>query len=110
VTLDLLRSAADAMAAQRSALDIYARNIAAAQAVGPHGSYARSVPHFAVVRDGSGGARLRFLGARRESGREVNVVTEMVAVLDASRAYAADAALFNIGKRVIERTIAMEQP
>lgn len=110
MTLDLLRAAADAMSAQRSALDVYARNIAAAQAAGPHGIYARSVPRFVVLRDAHGGEHLRFVGARREPGRDVNVVTEMVAVLDASRAYAADAALFNIGKRMIERTIAVEQP
>ncbi len=110
MTLDLLRSAADAMEAQRSALDVYARNVAAAQAAGPRGRYARSVPSFALVRDAFGERHLRFLGARREATRDVNLVTEMVAVLNASRAYSADAALFSIGKRTIERTIAVEQP
>ncbi|MDH2909197.1 MAG: hypothetical protein HKL92_06350 [Candidatus Eremiobacteraeota bacterium] len=110
MSLDLLGSAADGMQAQRSALDLYARNIAAAQAAGPRGRYARSVPIFSLLRDSSGARRLRFLGARSEPKRDVNMVTEMVAVLDASRAYAADAALFSIGKRVIERTIAVEQP
>ena len=110
MSLDLLGSAADGMAAQRSALDVYARNVAAAQAAGPRGRYARSVPAFALVRDRNGVRRLRFLGARSDPTRGVNLVTEMVAVLDASRAYAADAALFSIGKHAIERTIAVEQP
>ena len=110
MTLDLLGRAADAMQAQRSALDVYAQNVAAAQAAGPRGRYARSVPTFATIRDAQGERRLRFLGAKREPTRDVNLVTEMLSVLDASRAYAADAALFSIGKRTIERTIAVEQP
>ena len=49
MTIPLLDSAASAMDAQRAALDVAARNVAAAEAAGPDGSYARMIPQFAVV-------------------------------------------------------------
>ena len=42
-----------------------------------------------------------------ERGVDVDAVTEMVSVLDAQRAYEANASVFDIGKRLAERTIDM---
>lgn len=50
-------------------------------------------------------AVVRYLGARTERGVDVDAVTEMVAVLDAQRAYESNASMFDIGKRLAERTI-----
>jgi flagellar basal body rod protein FlgC len=104
VNLDLLDAAAAGMDAQRAALDVAARNVAAAEAAGPNGSYARAVPVFAIVRDDSG-ARVTFSGERVERGTNVNLVTEMIAVMNASRAYESNAALFDTGKTLAEKTI-----
>jgi len=136
---DILRSAAAGMDAQRAALDVAARNVAAAETV-PDGSFARLVPRFRLSAaadgeapalfeppdepaetqdafgegDGYGGddndaaaSPVRFLGATPQPGSEVNVVTEMVAVLDAQRAFEANASVFDLGKRLAERTIDM---
>src|SRR6185503_20002008 len=82
----LLNSAASGMDAQRSALDVAARNVAAAEATGPRGSYLRQIPAFRV--DGEGGdARVLFAGTRTERVVDVDVVQEMLAVMNASRAY-----------------------
>lgn len=115
------------MDAQRAALDVAARNVAAAETV-PDGSFARLVPRFQVEAAAEGNAPVdfeppdepdgessddgeqppvRFLGATPQTGSEVNAVTEMVAVLDAQRAYEADASVFDVGKRLAERTIDM---
>lgn len=94
------------MDAQRAALDVCARNVAAAEAAGPNGSYARLVPQFAVNSDGDD-TLVRFAGAREEKGTNVDVITEMIAVMNASRAYESDASLFDVGKTLEERTIDM---
>lgn len=105
-SLDILRTAASGMDAQRAALDVFARNVAASQAAGPKGSYERLVPQFRLVDDG-GSPRVAYAGTVRGSGDDGGVLTEMVCVLNASRAYEANAAIFEIGKHVAERTIEM---
>ncbi len=103
---DLLATAASAMDAQRSALDVFARNVAAAEAAGPGASYARMVPTFSV-RDSDDGVFVNCTGARSERGTNVDILTEMIAVMNASRAYESDASLFDVGKTLAEKTIDM---
>ncbi|HTV91107.1 MAG TPA: flagellar basal body rod C-terminal domain-containing protein [Verrucomicrobiae bacterium] len=104
--IDLLATAAGAMDAQRAALDVCARNVAAAEAAGPNGSYARLIPDFRL-RDDDGGTTVQFAGTHEERGTNVDVITEMIAVMNASRAYESDASLFDVGKTLEERTIDM---
>ena len=96
------------MCAQRTALDIAARNVAAAEAAGPRGSYERDVPVFRVVDDGNGRESVALEGARRERGDD-GALGEMLAVMNASRAYDEDAALFDAGKRLAQQTIDLER-
>ena len=102
----LLRTSASGMEAQRAALDVAARNVAAAEAAGPAGSYERMAPQFRLVQDGDV-ERVQFAGSRPERGSDVDVLTEMVSVMNASRAYEANASIFDLGKRLAERTIDM---
>jgi len=142
---DILESAGAGMAAERAALDLAARNVAASQADGP--AFARLVPQFAFSSGDAGadpaagfepadepgfepadasqplslwapdGALegdaderalpVRYLGARRQPGTAPDAISEMVAVLDAQRAYDANASVFDVGKRLAERTIDM---
>ncbi len=143
---DILESAGAGMLAERAALDLAARNVAAAQADGP--AFARLVPHFAFssgdaagdspeagfeppdepvlapddgpqgnapwAPDGApegdadeGALPVRYLGAQRQTGSAPDAISEMVAVLDAQRAYDANASVFDVGKRLAERTIDM---
>lgn len=104
MSLDLLDAAAAGMDAQRAALDVAARNVAAAEAAGPRGTYARAIPDFRVLDDDAG-ARVTFTGTHTERGSNVNLVTEMIAVMNASRAYESNAALFDVGKTLAEKTI-----
>jgi flagellar basal-body rod protein FlgC len=132
---DILRSAAAGMDAQRAALDVAARNVAAAEATPDHGGFERLVPRYAVAAQPPGDPGpgdyepaddvpddvasvhdsgspdtdlpVRYLGTRPEHGVDVDAVTEMVAVLDAQRAYESNASVFDIGKRLAERTIDM---
>jgi flagellar basal body rod protein FlgC len=107
------------MEAQRAALDIDARNVAAAET---GAAFDRLVPRFEVARRddpdvvalpdpestfGGGDAQpfIRFTGTTTERGNGVDAITEMVAVLNAQRAYEADASVFEAGKRLAERTI-----
>jgi len=106
MSVDLLNAAASGMDAQRAALDVAARNVAAAEAAGPNAEYARMVPQFAVIDDGDG-ARVQFTGATQERGTNVDILTEMIAVMNASRSYEADASLFDVGKTLAEKTIDM---
>ncbi|HEX3464602.1 MAG TPA: flagellar basal body rod C-terminal domain-containing protein [Candidatus Elarobacter sp.] len=117
--LDILSVAAGGMGVQRALLDVAARNVAAAQASTPEHPYPRLVARFASAdpadaflgvpddeenagdEDG-GGARLA--GTVR-SGETADALTEMIAVLDAQRAYEANASVFDVGKRLAERTI-----
>jgi flagellar basal body rod protein FlgC len=103
---DLLASAASAMDAQRAALDVCARNVAAAEAAGPNSNYIRQIPEFALSGD-DGDSIVQFAGTREERGTNVDVITEMIAVMNASRAYESDASLFDVGKTLEERTIDM---
>lgn len=94
------------MEAQRAVLDVEARNVAAAQAAGPKGSYARLIPDFRLFqRDGV--AEIAVTGSHVDRRSSVDAISEMVAVLNATRAYEADASVFDIGKRLAERTIEM---
>lgn len=105
-SLGLLKAAASGMEAQRAALDVVARNVAAAEAAGPKGSYERLVPLFHVVDD-EGTPEVAFAGAAPQHGSSVDILTEMVSVLNASRAYEANASVFDIGKQLAQRTIDM---
>lgn len=105
--LGLLRTAASGMDAQRAALDVSARNVAAAEAAGPKGSYERLVPDFRLVQSDDDAPQIAYSGAHLQRGSSVDVLTEMVSVLNASRAYEANASIFDIGKRLAERTIDM---
>lgn len=108
MTIDLLDAAAAGMDAQRAALDVAARNVAAAEAAGPDAEYARLIPVFRIEGDG-GEARVDFAGTRSENGRNVDILTEMIAVMNASRAYESDASIFDVGKRLAEKTIDLER-
>lgn len=105
-SLGLLRTAASGMDAQRAVLDIEARNVAAAEAAGPKGSYARLVPDFQLLDRGDS-PQITVAGSHVQRGSSVDVMTEMVAVLNASRAYEANASIFEVGKRLAEQTIEM---
>jgi flagellar basal body rod protein FlgC len=123
---DLLAIAADGMDVQRSVLDVAARNVAAAQASTPQHPYPRLVARFTNAQTASDGpevveapdpdalddeddaARTRFIGTA-PSGETADALTEMIAVLDAQRAYEANASVFDVGKRLAERTLAVGQ-
>lgn len=102
--LPMLETAASGMAAQRAALDIAARNVAAAEAAGTAGHFERLVPDF-QLSDRNGATVVSLTGSHLQPGSDVDVVTEMVSVMNASRAYEADASMFDVGKRLAERTI-----
>ena len=104
---DLLAVAAGGMDAQRAALDVAARNVAAAEAAGPNGNYARQVPLFQIIGDDDDTESVAFTGTRQERGVNVDILTEMVAVMNASRAYESDASIFDVGKTLAEKTIDM---
>ena len=109
MNFDLLDAAAGGMDAERAALDVAARNVAAAVAAGPNGSYARMVPEFRVVDGGDAGDVVEFAGAHAQRGTNVDILTEMIAVMNASRAYESDASLFDVGKTLAEKTIELER-
>lgn len=109
MTLPLLNSAAAAMDSQRAALDVAARNVAAAEAAGPNGSYARMIPEFRIVESDEGDPQVQFVGSQSQVGTNVDILTEMIAVMNASRAYESDAALFDAGKTLAERTLDLER-
>jgi flagellar basal body rod protein FlgC len=114
---DLLSIAADGMDVQRTLLDVAARNVAAAQASTPEHPYPRLVARFATPatddafdafdtgadpdadEDGAAPA------TRLPGGESADALTEMIAVLDAQRAYETNASVFDVGKRLAERTI-----
>ncbi len=108
MSVDLLVAAASGMDAQREALDVAARNVAAAEAAGPNGSYPRAVPQFRIV-EGAAGSLVEFTGTREERGTNVDILTEMLAVMNASRAYDGEAAMFDAGKALDERTIELDR-
>jgi flagellar basal body rod protein FlgC len=109
MTIDLLDAAASGMDAQRAALDIAARNVAAAEAAGPNAEYVRMIPEFHVSDDSEGETRVEFTGTRTERGENVDILTEMIAAMNASRAYESDASIFDVGKTLAEKTIELER-
>ncbi len=119
---DVLSVAADGMSVQRSLLDVAARNVAAAQASTPEHPYPRLVARFAAPEAEDGfdsvpddgepnddASWTRFAGTTR-GGDPADSLTEMIAVLDAQRAYEANASVFDVGKRLAERTLDVGRP
>jgi flagellar basal body rod protein FlgC len=119
---DVLSVAADGMSVQRTLLDVAARNVAAAQAATPQHPYPRLVAQFAAAEpadsfdpapddgDSAGdGNWTRFTGTVR-GGETADSLTEMIAVLDAQRAYEANASVFDVGKKLAERTLDVGRP
>jgi flagellar basal body rod protein FlgC len=115
--MDLLTSAAAGMSAQRTVLDLAARNVAAAQASTPDHPYSRLVAQFSSAPDNASlddpfeteadddrAAAPAIAGVHSEPGSG-DALAEMIAVLDAQRAYEQNASIFDIGKRLAERTI-----
>jgi flagellar basal-body rod protein FlgC len=114
---DLLSVASDGMSMQRALLDVAARNVAAAQASTPQHPYPRLVARFAVPgdrddlpfdvpdEDGDSDGRETRLVATVPNGETADALTEMIAVLDAQRAYEANASVFDAGKKLAERTL-----
>jgi hypothetical protein len=120
-----LSAAAAGMDAQRAALNVAARNVAAAET---GENFARLVPHYAID-DGTGNPEraldalsarfeggavdqpvggdepVRFIGTTQDAGSAPDSIAEMVTVLNAERAYEADVSGFEAGKRLAERTI-----
>ena len=72
--IELLDAAASGMDAQRAALDVAARNVAAAEAAGPNADYARMVPEFRVVDSGDGDVHVDFMGTHSERGTNVDIL------------------------------------
>jgi flagellar basal body rod protein FlgC len=120
----LLDVAARGMNAQRAILDLDARNVAAAQAAIPGHPYERLVAHYlaappadalADVPDPTGDAAEETDGAAGDALRVTrepgtgDALTELIATLDAQRAYEANASIFDIGKRLAERTLDIER-
>ena len=114
---DVLSVAADGMSVQRTLLDVAARNVAAAQAATPQHPYPRLVARFAAAEPDDGFDPVpgdgesdddvnwtRFTGTVR-GGDTADSLTEMIAVLDAQRAYEANASVFDVGKKLAERTL-----
>ena len=97
--MDLLDGAARAMAAQRTILDLSARNVAAAQGAAPGQTYDRLVAHFVDAADSdddfTDGAPGEDVAIGRERGSG-DALTELIAVLDAQRAYEANASIFDM--------------
>jgi len=109
MSIDLLDAAASGMDAQRAALDVAARNVAAAEAAGPNAAYPRMIPQFRLLEPDEGDARVEFAGTSTEVGTNVDILTEMIAVMNASRAYESDASMFDVGKTLAEKTIELER-
>jgi flagellar basal body rod protein FlgC len=104
----LLDVAARGMNAQRTLLDLDARNVAAAQAAVPGHPYQRLVAHFVAATGEDDDAGPDDVRVTSESGTG-DALTELIATLDAQRAYEADASIFDIGKRLAERTLDIER-
>jgi flagellar basal body rod protein FlgC len=113
---NLLSIAADGMGVQRTLLDVAARNVAAAQASTPQHPYPRLVAQFAAGDPAD--ALIAIPGEDPEpdepgtsftgtapSAENADALTEMIAVLDAQRAYEANAGVFDVGKKLADRTL-----
>ncbi len=92
------------METQRGVLDVFARNIAAAQVADANG-FVRFEP--VLGQDSEGAAALTGLRARRV--KNDGIVGEMLAIMQAQRAYESDATLFTLGKHLAEQTIAVDR-
>jgi flagellar basal body rod protein FlgC len=57
-------------------------------------------------QDDGGGQVVAFTGVR-PSAAPIDSISEMINVMDAQRAYEADASVFDVGKRLFERTVDM---
>jgi flagellar basal body rod protein FlgC len=101
----LLDVAARGMTAQRTLLDVDARNVAAAQAAVPGHPYQRLVARIVAAPDADATDPVVVTS---EPGTG-DALTELIATLDAQRAYEADASIFDIGKRLAERTLDIER-
>ena len=102
--IPLLSLAASAMDAQRHALDIFARNVAAAQIAGKDG-FTRFEPVMATNAEGAP----YMDGTRAQHVPAGSIVTEMLAMMQAQRAYEGDATMFSLSKHLAEQTIAIER-
>jgi flagellar basal body rod protein FlgC len=96
---DLLGRAAAGMDVQRTILDMAARNVAAAQVSLPGHAFGRIVAEIEEADDGP-----RVVGERTVHAAP-DPLTEMIGVLDAQRSFEMDASIFDVGKRLVERTI-----
>jgi flagellar basal body rod protein FlgC len=65
------------------------------------------VPDFQIAQDEGDVPQVKVSGSHVQRGSSVDTIAEMVCVLNASRAYEANASIFDIGKRLAERTIDM---
>ena len=83
----VMQYAAAGMEAQRSALDVLAQNLALVQTADPKHPVHTLVPQFSSTPEGD----------------------EFAASLGAQRAFEASAAVFDTGKRLIEKTLSVEQ-
>lgn len=119
---DVLTAAGAGMAAERAALEVAARNVAASQADSDGRGFERLVPQFSLATaqpepdadvpdfeppeaDDASDLPVQYLGVRLEHHADGDAVTEMVALLNAERAYEMNASAFDAGKRLAERTI-----
>lgn len=103
---DVLAAGAEGMTRERTILELAARNVAAAQASTPGHEYHRLVADFEDDTDFDDSQGLHV----RETSEPVDALTEMVSMLDAQRAYEANASIFDVGKRIAERAIDLERP
>jgi len=118
IDFGLLDVAARGMTAQRTLLDLDARNVAAAQAATPGHPYQRLVARIVAAPDTDAafdvpdpdddGTGSDPVTVSSEPGTG-DALTELIATLDAQRAYEADASMFDIGKRLAERTLDIER-
>jgi hypothetical protein len=88
-------------------LDVDARNVAAAQAATPDHPYRRLVARVLEAPDAAA-VDADPVAVTSEPGTG-DALTELIATLDAQRAYEADASIFDIGKRLAERTLDIER-
>ncbi|MGH7329602.1 MAG: flagellar basal body rod C-terminal domain-containing protein [Polyangiaceae bacterium] len=102
---DLLAAGAQGMARERAMLEIAARNVAAAQASTPAHEYHRLVAEFQDDADFDADEGVHVV----QTGEPVDALSEMVSMLDAQRGYEASASIFDVGKRIAERTIDLDR-
>jgi flagellar basal body rod protein FlgC len=67
------------------------------------------IPQFRLLESDEGDTRVEFAGTSTQVGTNVDILTEMIAVMNASRAYESDASMFDVGKTLAEKTIELER-